>query len=361
MRRLSKNLRVYPIRKTSVIHVVYSSGNPAQSQAVLTRLSELYLQHHLRMHRIAGTHEFFHNQEQGHLGHLGTAQRDLASFRRRNNVVLLAEEKELAVRKVVETEQALNESGAALNEVTNRVQVLKRQLDNLDPRLVTQSRVLPNQYSIERLNTLLVELQNRRTSLIAKFNPDDRQVVEIDKQIGDTTSALARSHALTSVEETTEVNPLRQKLEAELASAESNRVGHQSRRQSITDVLSHLRGRLASLDRVTAEHENLARDVKQAENNLVLYATKKEEARIADSLDERNIANVSIAEAPTRENLPARPNVLLTLFLGFTAACLSSIGAAFAAEMQRNTFETARELEAALNLPVLGTLPMERA
>ena len=124
-------------------------------------------------------------------------------------------------------------------------------------------------------------------------------------------------------------------------------------------MLGSWRGRLAGLDNATVEHDSLAREIKQAEDSLLLYAKKKEEARIADSLDQQKIANVSIAEPPTKPYLPAKPNVPLNLALGFLLACFSSVGAAFALEMNRSTFESAEELQAVFKLPVLATVPVE--
>jgi uncharacterized protein involved in exopolysaccharide biosynthesis len=361
VRRLAKDLSITPVRKASIIQVVYTSENAAQAAAVLSTLSELYLQDHLRVHRTAGTHEFFSAQAEGYAQQLAGAQQRLSEFRRRHNVVLLDEQKDLMLRRMMDTEQALNEATAGLGEAATRVTTIRRQLAALEPRVVTQSRVVPNQYSVERLHTMLAELQNRRTALLAKFQPGDRLVLELDKQIADTSAALARARELTSVEQTTDVNPLRQGLEAQLAQAELTRAGLEARRASLAGVLAATRTRLAALDNVTADHDGLNREIKQTEENLLLYSKKKEEARIADSLDQQKIANVSIAEAPSKPYLPAKPNVPLNTALGFLLACFASLGAAFALEMNRATFDTAAELQDLFKLPVLASVPLEKA
>jgi uncharacterized protein involved in exopolysaccharide biosynthesis len=356
VRRLSKSLSITPVRKASIIQVVYSSENPARSAAVLSTLADLYLQEHLRVHRTAGTQEFFRSQAEGYGRQLTEAQNRLADFRRRNNLVLLPEQKDLMLRRVMDIETALTEAAAGVAEAERRVLTLRSQLAVLPPRVVTQSRVLPNQYSVERLHTMLAEMQNRRTALLTKFQANDRLVQELDSQIADTAAALARARELSSVEETTDVNPLRQRLEADLAQAELARAGLESRRASISAVLAASRARLNGLDAATADHDGLQREIKQAEDNLLLYAKKREEARIADSLDQQKIANVSIAEMPTTPVLPAKPNVPLNLSLGFLLACFSSLGAAFAVEMNRTTFETEEELQDYLKLPVLAAV-----
>src|SRR5438132_14352802 len=109
------------------------------------------------------------------------------------------------------------ESQTALKETTDRIARIEQQLAAMPKRIVTQSRQLPNQYSAERLNTMMVELQTRRAQLLTKFKPDDRLVQEVDEQIRITREALDKAERKTAVEEATDLNPLRQTLETERA------------------------------------------------------------------------------------------------------------------------------------------------
>ena len=128
----------------------------------------------------------------------------------------------------------LLETDAFLNEVNERIARLEQQMRTLQPRIMTQSRALPNQYSTERLNTMLVELQNKRTDLLTKFKPTDRLISEIDQQIQTTRTALEKATSQTATEQATDLNPLRQTLDAELARARVDQAGAVSRRASLT-------------------------------------------------------------------------------------------------------------------------------
>ena len=359
VRRLRADLRVAAARKASVIEIDYTSEDPDRSVAVLKTLAEVYLDMHLRAHRTAGAQEFFKDQAVDYEQQLAAAQERLAELRRRDNVVLLPEQKDLTIRRIMETETAFNESGVGFAEAGARVATLKNQLAALPARVVTQSRVLPNQYSVERLNTMLAEMRNRRAELLVKFRPEDRLVRDIDEQIAETTAAMTRAQAMTSVEETTDVNPLRQRLDQELAQAELTRAGLEARRTALATDLLAWRERLRELDAATVEHETLSREVRVTEDKAVLYVKKQEEARISDALDQQKIANVSIADAPVRPYLPSEPNVPLNLILGFVVAILASIGTGFALEVNRTTLESEEEIEAVTGLPVLATIPAD--
>jgi polysaccharide biosynthesis protein PslE len=359
VQKMLRRLSVTPLRKTSIIQVTYTSDNAALASSVLQTLGELYLQAHLRVHKSPGTYEFFKTQAAQHEQQLSAAQSRLDEFRQRNNVVLLSEQKDLLLRRVMETEQASNEASAAAKEASGRIQALQAQIASLDSRVVTQSRVVPNQYSVERLHTMLTELQNRRTELTAKFNADDRLVQDIEKQITDTTAALERARAMTSVEQTTDLNPIRQALEGERSRAELSVAGLAARAASLGSMLQGTRAQLARLNAATTEHDALSREIKQLEESVVLYRKKREEARISDSLDEQKFANVSIFEPATKPHLSNSPNLGMYVLAGCVLALFAGAAVAFAADMSRRTFDTAEELQAFTGVIVLADVPLE--
>jgi uncharacterized protein involved in exopolysaccharide biosynthesis len=201
---------------------------------------------------------------------------------------------------------------------------------------------------------MVAELQNRRTLLIAKFRPEDRLVQEADREIADTRAALEEATRLTGKEQATDVNPLHQALEIDLAKLQPELAGLQSRRDSLARQSWIYRQQLLKLANSTAAFDGLARTQKEAEENYLLYANKSEEARIAESLDQQKISNVAIAETPTEPHLPYKPNVPLNIVLGVFLAGVLSLGWAFAAEYFSDTLAQPSDLEELTGLPVLA-------
>ena len=145
------------------------------------------------------------------------------------NVVSLTQQKEQTVQKLTDAKSRLLETKATLRELNERIAKLDQQLLTVRPRIVTQSRALPNQYSAEHLNTMIVELQNKRTQLLTKFRADDRLVKEVDQQIRTTRAALDKATGETATEQSTDLNPLRQTLETEQARARVDQAGAEGR------------------------------------------------------------------------------------------------------------------------------------
>ncbi|HVQ37497.1 MAG TPA: Wzz/FepE/Etk N-terminal domain-containing protein [Pyrinomonadaceae bacterium] len=356
-RRLAKDLVITPVKKANIIDVKYASSSPEMAVAVLRKVQDLYLEKHLKLHRPPGTYDFFKTKAAEYEGELQSAEKERSNFQQSMNVISLTQQKEQTVLKLAEAKSRLMETKAYVREVSDRIAKVEQQLKSLQPRIVMQSRSLPNQYSAERLNTLMVELQNKRTQLLTKFRPDDRLVKEVDQQIRTTRAALEKASTETATEQSTGLNPLSQTLETELARGRVDLAGAEGRQEMLLGQVAQYEAQLSRLEGSTAAYEDLNRKVKQSEDSYQLYKQKEEEARITDELDENKITNVSVAEAPAQPQLPARPNRPLNLALGVVLGLLLSAGSVFVVELMRDTVIIPRELEALTGKRVLVSVP----
>lgn len=319
---------------------------PERAHAVLQSVAALYQEKHLQVHRPPGTHDFFAAQATHYEQQLRAAEAELSRHQQRLQVVSLEQEKDLNLRQMIEARAALQATETALNETTKRIEASQRELLKQQPRVVTLNRVLPYQQSVERLSTMLVELQNRRTQLLTRFQPTDRLVQEIEQQVKDPSAALDAARKHTAVEESSDLNPVRQNLIGELEKAKLEQADLQAKRATLAQQVQQYEALLARLDNGTNAHSELARQVKTLAENYQLYTRKRDEALIADAMDQRKITNISLTEAPTKSALPSSPNRWLNLALGVFLASFFSVVSAVSAEIFRDTVLTARELEA---------------
>ncbi|HEY8549020.1 MAG TPA: Wzz/FepE/Etk N-terminal domain-containing protein [Vicinamibacterales bacterium] len=329
--RLRKRLKVEPVRKTNVISVSYAGDDPDQALAVLKTFSDQYLEKHMRVHHTPGAYEFFLSQAEHYRKQLQESRAQLAAFNQSKGIVDFEEQKQLAARTIAEREAALADLDAAINDAKRRVATLTATLNSIEPRVLGETRSLPNQYSAERLTTMLAELRNRRTALLTKFSEDDRLVKEIDQQIADTTKMLDEAAKQPAEASSTTPNPLWQTVKTDLTKAQAELAGLQARRAVMEQQREESLKLIARLEEASPEQGRLLRAVQMAEDNVKLYDAKLEEARIAEALDREKIANVTVAQAPA---VPAtatsrRP---LVLALGLLFALAGGIGGGLTAE-----------------------------
>ncbi len=356
--KLEKDLRISPVKKANIIEVNYTSKDPETAADVLEKLSEFYLNKHLTIHRPPGTYEFFKKQSDQYKEELREAENNLTQFEKQRNLISIDTQKTLNLTKFSEVQARLNDLNGQIRETERRIEEIEKQLASTDKLIVTQNRTLPNQVSEERLNTMLVELRNQRIQLLAKYQPGDRLVREVDDQIRSTTEALNNAKKTTFQEQASEINPLWQSLQADLAKAKVEQNGRIALRKNLTEQVQNYGQELTQLEGTSVVHDNLTRQVTKAEDSYNLYAKKQEESRIADALDAQKISNVSIAEAPTVPKTPFKSDRSMTAVLGIIAGLFLGLGSAFVAELNRETVHTPRELEAMTGVPVLATVPL---
>ena len=357
--KLQKDIQVSPVVKSNMIRVRYANPDAQRVRQVLETLAAAYLEAHLQLHGNSGSLEFFERQSTEAEKRWKEAQQKLLDFQQSAGVVSGAEEKDLLLRRQIELQTALHQAEAELKDTARRIDSIRPRLQAMAPRVETQTRRVPNQYSAERLNTMLAELQNRRTELLSKYRPTERVVTQLDQQIADTTKALQDALSRVSTEEASDINPLRQTLETELGRAEGNEAGLRGRIQSLRAQDNAYHDQLVKLDRLLPREQQLQREVKVAEENYLLYAKRREEARIGQRMDEQKMANVVLSEKPRVPAAPkSRLGTILTLYV--LALVVGILLIAMLARMRR-TVQTPWDLDGIANVPVLGTVPEHKS
>jgi uncharacterized protein involved in exopolysaccharide biosynthesis len=177
-------------------------------------------------------------------------------------------------------------------------------------------------------------------------------IQQVDQQILDTRAAMDRASKLTATEEATDVNPLRQSLESELAKTQANSNGLRARAASVSKQIEEYRSSLGALESSTADDDQLLREIK--EDAFFLYSKKREEARIAEAMDRQKIANVVLVQPPRIPQLP-KPKLTASLVAGYLLCSLVILGLAFLTTTTWKTVYTPWELEGMTGLPVLAS------
>jgi uncharacterized protein involved in exopolysaccharide biosynthesis len=345
------------IRKTNIITVSVSADSPEKAHDDLERLSAAYLAEHRRLQRPSGASDFFKSEAERIRKDWDQASQRLVDFQQQHQIVSLPDRETALNTQITEHEQDLTSADASLRELDAKLAASALRLHDLPMRQTTVERVIPNQQSAEHLNTLLVELENKRTALLTNFKSSDRFVHELDEQIATTKAALNDAAVSTSREKSTDVDPAWQQLHNSRVQAEIGRKQAAVHRSSVASELATLRQNLANTQELTVQFNNLEAQANQAKQNYELYAQKRDQAQIEDAMDEQKLINVAVAQKPTFSYVPVSPKPLSNAALGAVTSLFLAFCAIYLAESGRNTIATPRELDALSRYPVLATLP----
>ncbi|MGD0471269.1 MAG: Wzz/FepE/Etk N-terminal domain-containing protein [Terriglobales bacterium] len=356
VRKLGKDLKIEPIRKTNVISVSYQARDPQVAEEVLKALAAAYMEKHLEVHHPSGEFKFFDQQTERYQQGLNQAQENLTDFTKGTGVVSAELERDSALRQGEDFDSTARQAQTALLETEQRVRALQAQLQSIKPRMTTVVRNSDNPQLLEQLKSTLLNLELKRTELLTKYEPTYPLVQEVDQQIADAKAAIGAEENKPIRDETTDQNPDYQWVQAELTKALADLSGLKARAAAAAAVAAKYHEEAQQLGQNEIEQDNLLQAAKTQEANYLLYTQKREEARISDALDQRGILNVSLAEQPVVPALPKRSPLsiaLLTLLLAGTF----SLSTAFVLDFMDPTFRTPDELAGYLGTPVLAALP----
>jgi succinoglycan biosynthesis transport protein ExoP len=317
VRSLQRHLEITPVKKSEIITVAYRAKSPEVANAVLKNLADTYLGMHLTAHTNPGSFKFFNDQANACAERLARSEEQLRLFRQQHASLVQPDEKDALTQRVMEAQAALESADAQEAEYRNRVREALHILPDMDSRVTQQVRTSPQTALIAQLSSMLAELQNRRTEMVTKFRPDDRLVVELDNEIASTKATLNKATADTATEQVTDLNQVRVEAEKSLSESRVSLAGAKARRGRLESMVADYKKRMFSFAGAATENDRLIRQVKEDEDNYLLYSKKREEARIAESLDQQRITNVSLVQAPTLPVDPVSPQVPLDLAVGF--------------------------------------------
>jgi uncharacterized protein involved in exopolysaccharide biosynthesis len=355
-RKLGNRLQVEPLRKTTLIAVTFDSSDPVKAARVLQCLAKAYLERHQQVHRPSGEFSFFEQQMQQSERGLEEAELQMIEFAHRQGVVSAELERDLTLQKLNDADSSENQTRVQIEEAEQRVRELRTTLESTPERTTTQIRMADNPQLLEKMKSRLLELLLKRTELTTKFQPSYKLVREVDTQIAEAKAAIAAEGLSPVKDETTDQDATHEWARAELAKGQVELSGLQARARATQLVRSGYERTAQGLGDRAILQEQLRRNLKAAEEKYLLYANKREEARIGDALDQGGILNVTVAEQPTAPALPAHSRASLAL-LGILLAGAVSTGIAFTADRLDPAFRTPDEVTAYLGAPVLASLP----
>jgi uncharacterized protein involved in exopolysaccharide biosynthesis len=355
VRKLGKDLKIAPLRKTNVISVTYQARDPKVAEGVLKALAAAYMEKHLEVHHPSGEFKFFDQQTDQYKQGLDQAQEKLTNFTKGTGVVSAELERDAALHQADDFDSTARQAQTAVVETEQRVSALQAELKSINPRMTTVVRNSDNPQLLQQLKSTLLNLELKRTELLTKYEPTYRLVKEVDQQIADAKSAISAEDAKPIRDESSDRNPDYQWVQAELTKAQADLSGLKARAASAAAVAAKYHAQAQSLGQNMVTQQNLLQDTKTQEDNYLLYEHKREEARISNALDQGGILNVAMAEQPVVPALPKRSPMsvaLLTLLLAGTF----SVSTAFVLDFMDPTFRTPDELSAYLGMPVLAAL-----
>jgi len=359
-RKLAAKLDISQLPKTNLIQVNYKSNDPELAYSVLQKLGSVYLEKHLAVRRPQGSYAFFEKQTQNYHQALAESEKRLEEFNQQSKVAVPELEKNELAQQVVTAIGALHAAQQSIAANQQRVREEEARMKNTPARSTAQEATDSAQALLQQLQANLLAAQIKKTQLVLKYDPTYPLVQEADQEIAQTQAALDAANKQHFVNQTTDRDPAYELMREDVTKTRAELDSAQATAVALEQSIASMQSQMVDLDQKSLRQADLQRDVKANEGNYLLYLSKREQERASDAMDERRIGNVAIAVPPTVPILPWLSPVLV-IAVGLFLALFVSTAVVFLSEYLDSSLRTPSEVAEVLRIPVLASVPKQRA
>jgi uncharacterized protein involved in exopolysaccharide biosynthesis len=351
--KFGKKLTVEGVKKSNVIDVSFRHKDPRLAAQVVNLLLDYYKEKHLQVYSDPKS-LFLEEQFAEYRQKLATSENALQGFKQTQAVYSLDEQRRLMLGQRMALDTAYKGTQNNIQELQEKLRSLKAQSRTIaeDGNTFTfseQGNILTDAKS------KLLDLQLKEHDLLIKYKEESPPVRDVRKDIQMTKDFLAAQEKdVTSKVKTG--NLVYQETEKDRIKAEAELRGQEAKLASLGPQIARVDGALKNLDMQEKQFQDLKRDTATNERDYLTYKEKWEEARISDDMNRKKMANISIIQAAAVPTKPVFPKKLLNMALSIVLGAVSALGAAFFSEYLGHTFNTARDVEHQLGLPVLTSV-----
>jgi uncharacterized protein involved in exopolysaccharide biosynthesis len=351
--KFGKKLTVEGVKKSNVIDVSFQHKDPRLAAQVVNLLLDYYKEKHLQVYSDTKS-SFLEQQLAEYSQKLTTSEDALQTFKQTQSVYSLDQQRNLMLGQRMEMDTAYKGTQTNIQELQEKLRSLKAQSRAIaeDDNTFTfseQGKILTD------AKAKLLDLQLKEHDLLIKYKEESPPVKDVRKDIQMTKDFLAAQEKdVTSKVKTG--NLVYQETEKERIKAEAELRAQEAKLASLGPQIARVDSELKNFDRQEKQFQDLKRETATNEHDYLTYKEKWEEARISDDMNLKKMANISIIQAAVAPTKPVKPKKFLNIALSIVLGAISALSAAFFSEYLSHTFNTARDVEQHLGLPVLTSV-----
>jgi uncharacterized protein involved in exopolysaccharide biosynthesis len=358
VKHLSQGLNIGVVKKTNMIEVSYKSSDPKIAFGVLDKLSSLYMEKHLTVHRPTGSYEFFAKETDKYKQMLEDAEARLADFGKQEGVVAPDVQRSDLAQVATNSVAAYHQAQQAIAADEQRISHEQAKMKEIPARSSTQEVSNSANILLQQLEQNLLAARVKRAELVLKYDPSYPLVQQADGEIAQTQAAIAEAQKTSFINQTTDRDPTYELLREDTAKTQADLAAQKATAAALQNSISSVQAQMVGLDQEALKQADLLREVKADEGNYLLYLSKREQERTSDALDKKRIGNVAIAVPPVLPMLPAYSPTIVLLVGTFLAGFLSMCGV-YVMEYLDSSFRTPAEVVEVLRIPVLASVPLQ--
>jgi len=357
--QVEKHLAVSGVKKSNVIEVSFRHADPQVAAKVVNLLVELFREKHLKVFSDPQS-SFLEKQLLIYRDKLGESEQTMESFKQRNRVFSLEEQRSLLLKQRTELDSTLRNTDHRIDELREKLRSLKNQKVASGAASKTMYTNTEKDKILVDAKAKLLSLQLTEQDLLKRYREDSRRVEDVRNEIRTVKNFLKEQEEYISG--TVETGGrIYQEVELEIIKTEADLKAQVAKSAGLRQQLSQLDGEIRTLDLNERKFQTLKREMDANEKYFRTYEERLEEARISEDMNRNKLANISVIQHAAVPVKPVRPKKMLNLMLSLFIGTFAGLGLAFVSEHLSQGLTTPDSVERRLGLPVLTTVSLKEA
>lgn len=357
------NLDVVSNKKSRVIKISYTDTDPLRAKKVLEKLYEKFVGLHVQMNNKPQAGQVFSEQTDKYNQQLNQSTNALKNFDSKNGVTgaEIGVQRELVLKQLYDAQAQVNAARTEIGETEKKIIDLKEKIA-LQPVQIQTGSVSKYVGALDRMKEELAQLQQQRTQLLQKYQPNSRPVRDNLERIEQLKKSIKEETENPPQERSYALNDLRRRLESDLYNAQTNLAALRDRETTTNNQAEKLRAQVEFLNTKSIERTNLERNRSVNEEAYLLYQKKTRENEISQVLNKEQVMNFGVVDAPRTDGEQKNPkpllNLLVLMVIGTTAGFAGAIILDKLSAPDDDFIFSAHELERRIDLPLLASIPI---
>ncbi len=360
---LEKKLTIELVGGSDVVDITYKHPNPKVAADVVNTLMDVYLQEQIRSNQSepASAREFLDKQLPSMETKVANAETSLESFRTKNNIVDLNEEKKTIVADLGALNQQISTVGSELQGLQAQTSALQSQL-GLDLPQAIKANQLGGSPQVQSILDQLAETETALAKERQRFNEKHPSIASLKEKKTALTSSLEELIAETvgqGVEVSQGVlrndNGIKENQLEKFITLKIDELSKQRQVAALYQSQQDYLQRAKKLPQLEKQEKELLRQVETAGKTYKTLLDSLQEVTLAENQQSGNAQIVELAPVPEQGSSGKLPLLASGVILGALLANLSII----LLEMQDRTLQTVAEIKKKFAYNVLGITPLE--
>lgn len=334
VRALQSSLEVNPVRNTRLIRLELTAAQPADARrlldAVISAYQELKIKQKTRM--ASRALEFIDQHQRAVEAGMQEAVGKLKHFKEENRLVNLSESVKVTVEELAELEKAGRKLAMQREQTKFLLSALRNEGTVNRESLYALGNAMDKPLLVS-LATELSQLQAQRSALRTQFTDKHPTIRSLDSKI----------------------SKLKRKIQAEVESLDASL---QDQERALRGQIQETEKRLHGLPEVEQRLANLTRQARVYQDTYSFLLEKKGELQVTRA---GQIGDVWVAEPAYAEPGFVQPRPMMNAMLAAVVGLFLGVGLAFFMEYLDDSVKNADDVQAVVQLPVLGTIGRQLA